>query len=630
MRYAIGIDLGGTNIAAGIVTEDYKLLEKGSVPTKAQRPWQEVAADMARLAMELVEKAGLSRADCAGIGVGSPGICNGDTGEVVYSNNLYWDDVPLCPTLTRLTGLPCRLSNDANCAALGEVVAGAAKGCKTAVLLTLGTGVGGGVVIDGKIYEGQASAGAELGHCTLISGGVECTCGRRGCIESYASATALIRQASEAAAAHPESLLNKERITAKSVYDAMRAGDDAAKAVVAQYEEYLGEAIVDMVNIFRPEMLLLGGGISGEGKALTDPMNEYVKAHCFGGDKSFVTRVDTATLGNKAGIIGAAALCLSAPAAMPLKLAPAFKDYLWGGERLKSEYGKHTRLSPLAESWELSCHKDGPSTIVNGPDAGRTLAEYAARHPACVGTRHTDGVFPVLIKLIDAARPLSVQVHPDDALAAKRYGGYGKSEMWYVLDCDPGAELYLGFDGDVSRERYAEHVERGTLPEILSRPKVSPGDAFFIPAGTIHAIGKGILLAEIQQASDVTYRIYDWGRTDASGKGRELHTDLAADAIRFDNDIPYRITAEPRTNEAVPLKRSPYFTVNLIGLDGAVERNHVERDSFVVYMLTEGRATLGWEGGSETVKKGETLLVPACIEEVTLTGQGKLLEIYIE
>ena len=238
--------------------------------------------------------------------------------------------------------------------------------------------------------------------------------------------------------------------------------------------------------------------------------------------------------------------------------------------------------------------------------------------------------FPLLIKYIDAQDKLSVQVHPDDALAAKRYGGYGKSEMWYVLDCDPGAELYLGFDGDVSRERYAEHVERGTLPEILSRPKVSPGDAFFIPAGTIHAIGKGILLAEIQQASDVTYRIYDWGRTDASGKGRELHTDLAADAIRFDNDIPYRITAEPRTNEAVPLKRSPYFTVNLIGLDGAVERNHVERDSFVVYMLTEGRATLGWEGGSETVKKGETLLVPACIEEVTLTGQGKLLEIYIE
>ena len=254
----------------------------------------------------------------------------------------------------------------------------------------------------------------------------------------------------------------------------MRAGDDAAKAVVAQYEEYLGEAIVDMVNIFRPEMLLLGGGISGEGKALTDPMNEYVKAHCFGGDKSFVTRVDTATLGNKAGIIGAAALCLSAPAAMPLKLAPAFKDYLWGGERLKSEYGKHTRLSPLAESWELSCHKDGPSTIVNGPDAGRTLAEYAARHPACVGTRHTDGVFPVLIKLIDAARPLSVQVHPDDAYAQRVEGEPGKTEMWYVVDAQPGAQLYYGFQRELTREEAARRIGKSlsmwVMYAVMSAP----------------------------------------------------------------------------------------------------------------------------------------------------------------
>lgn len=247
---------------------------------------------------------------------------------------------------------------------------------------------------------------------------------------------------------------------------------------MAQYEEYLGEAIVDMVNIFRPEMLLLGGGISGEGKALTDPMNEYVKAHCFGGDKSFVTRVDTATLGNKAGIIGAAALCLSAPAAMPLKLAPAFKDYLWGGERLKSEYGKHTRLSPLAESWELSCHKDGPSTIVNGPDAGRTLAEYAARHPACVGTRHTDGVFPVLIKLIDAARPLSVQVHPDDAYAQRVEGEPGKTEMWYVVDAQPGAQLYYGFQRELTREEAARRIADGTLTDVLNAVPVKAGDVF--------------------------------------------------------------------------------------------------------------------------------------------------------
>ena len=209
MRYAIGIDLGGTNIAVGIVTQDTVLLDKDSTPTLAQRPWREVAADMGRLALALVERNGLDRAECAGIGVGSPGICNRERGEVVYSNNLHWEHVPLCAALTEQTGFPCVLSNDANCAALGEVVAGAAKGCKNAVLLTLGTGVGGGVIIDGKIYEGQDSAGAELGHSTLISGGVECTCGRKGCVESYASATGLIRQATEAAKAHPESLLNK-------------------------------------------------------------------------------------------------------------------------------------------------------------------------------------------------------------------------------------------------------------------------------------------------------------------------------------------------------------------------------------------------------------------------------------
>ncbi|MFR8459911.1 MAG: type I phosphomannose isomerase catalytic subunit [Ruthenibacterium lactatiformans] len=429
---------------------------------------------MARLAMELVEKAGLSRADCAGIGVGSPGICNGDTGEVVYSNNLYWDDVPLCPTLTRLTGLPCRLSNDANCAALGEVVAGAAKGCKTAVLLTLGTGVGGGVVIDGKIYEGQASAGAELGHCTLISGGVECLhlraqgLHRKLCLR-HGSHPPGFRGCGRASRKPAEQRTHHRKIRIRRHASGRRCRKGRRGAVRGISRR--GHCGHGVEYLSACEMLLLGGGgISGEeAKPLTDPMNEYVKAPCFGSDKSFVTRVDTATLGNKAGIIGAAALCLSAPAAMPLKLAPAFKDYLWGGERLKSEYGKHTRLSPLAESWELSCHKDGASTIVNGPDAGRTLAEYAARHPACVGTRHTDGVFPVLIKLIDAARPLSVQVHPDDAYAQRVEGEPGKTEMWYVVDAQPGAQLYYGFQRELTREEAARRRRRRHAHRDLAR-----------------------------------------------------------------------------------------------------------------------------------------------------------------
>ena len=199
MRYAIGIDLGGTNIAAGVVSEDYRLLAKESVPTHAERPWQAIVADMAALTQGLIRSSGLDPADCVGIGVGNPGVCRGDTGEVVYANNLNWEHVPLGTEITRLTGYPCRIGNDANCAALGEAVAGAAKGCHSVVLITLGTGVGSGILMDGELVEGEDGAGAEFGHTTLISGGVRCTCGRQGCVESYVSATGLIRMGREAA-----------------------------------------------------------------------------------------------------------------------------------------------------------------------------------------------------------------------------------------------------------------------------------------------------------------------------------------------------------------------------------------------------------------------------------------------
>lgn len=628
MRYAIGIDLGGTNIAAGIVTQDHILLDQDSTPTLAERPWQEVAADMASLALKLVERGGLARTDCIGVGIGSPGICNGETGEVVYSNNLHWEHVPLCAAITQQTGFACRLSNDANCAALGEVVAGAARGCKNAVMITLGTGVGGGVIIDGKIYEGQDSAGAELGHSTLVSGGVECTCGRKGCIESYASATGLIRQAKEAAAAHPESILNEGRISARSVYEAMRAGDATAKAVVAQYEEYLGETITNFVNIFRPEMLLLGGGISGEGKKLTDPMNEYVKAHCFGGDKSYVTRVEKASLGNQAGIIGAAALCLTAPAAAPLKLQPAFKDYLWGGERLKTEYGKHTGLSPLAESWELSCHKDGPSVIADGPYAGKTLAAYVAENPACLGTKHKGGAFPVLIKLIDAAKPLSVQVHPSDDYAQRVEGEPGKTELWYVVDAVPGATLYYGFSRELTREEAAKRIADGTLMDVLNAAPVKAGDVFFIEAGTVHTIGAGVLVAEIQQNSNTTYRVFDYGRVGADGKPRALHVEKALEVAKLCPPArPAGPMGAPETNGCLTdtlLAECDYFTARLLTLTGSAPLC-AGAGSFHSLLCLAGEGAVLWDGKAVAFQKGDSLFLPAGLGDYRIAGDAQLI-----
>lgn len=311
-RYRIGIDLGGTGIKAGIVDPNNQIVSIAKRPTGAQRSWQEVIADMADTAREALRTAHLTLEDCDYVGVGSPGTIDPDQGRVVYSNNLRWVDVPLAATLQQHLGLPVQISNDANCATLGEVVAGAARGCRSAVLLTLGTGVGGGIVLDGKLFEGGTGA-VELGHVTLIADGEPCTCGRRGCIESYCSATALIREANRAADASPYSLLAKMRADNGTMngiipFSAMAAGDETAHQVIDQYIRWLGEAITNFVNIFRPEVVLLSGGICGQGDVLTKPLNAFVQTHAFGGAYVPAPPILIATLGNDAGILGAANL----------------------------------------------------------------------------------------------------------------------------------------------------------------------------------------------------------------------------------------------------------------------------------------------------------------------------------
>lgn len=311
--YRVGIDLGGTNIKAGVVNAANEIIASYKCKTLSSRPWQEILADMATAAKKALEAAKLTADDCEFLGIGTPGTVDAATGDVVYSNNLCWENVPLASELRRLVGLPVYVSNDANCAALGEFVAGAAEGVDSTVLLTLGTGVGGGVVFDGKIFEGGGAGGAELGHTTLIAGGEHCTCGRDGCCEAYCSATALVREANKAADAHPDSLLAKKRAQSGEMngiipFAAARESDEAALGVVNQYIEWLGETIVNMVNIFRPDIVLLSGGICGEGKYLTDPLNEYVKKYSFAGTRVRVPEVKRATLGNDAGIIGAANL----------------------------------------------------------------------------------------------------------------------------------------------------------------------------------------------------------------------------------------------------------------------------------------------------------------------------------
>ena len=311
----IGIDLGGMSAKLGLVNEQNEIVGKLVIPTRLDVPAREMVLDMARAVKTLSAEQGLKPEELEGIGIGSPGTVDQKTGSILYSNNFSWEDVPILDILREDLGpVPMDIANDADAAALGEVCAGAAKGAQNAILLTLGTGVGGGVILDGRIFPGGVAGGCELGHMVIVEGGELCTCGRRGCLESYASASALLRMARKAAAEHPESVMNTmcggdlEKINGKIPFDAAAAGDAAGCQVVEEYENHLAAGIANLINIFRPEMVILGGGVAAQKENLTNPLQEKVAGMCFGGRHGKIAPIVTSCLGNDAGIIGAANL----------------------------------------------------------------------------------------------------------------------------------------------------------------------------------------------------------------------------------------------------------------------------------------------------------------------------------
>jgi glucokinase len=316
--YRIGIDLGGTNIAAGLVNENYQIVRKDSVPTNAQRDPALIVDDIAMLCKKICADEGLELSAIEAVGIASPGIANHDDGVVEYANNLPFRQFPICAMLRERTGIKnVHVENDANAAAWGEAVAGAAKGTKKSVMITLGTGVGGGIIIDGKVFSGFNFAGGELGHTVIEKDGVPCSCGRKGCWEAYSSATALIRMTrekmEECRAAGRETLIEKlvaekGKVSGKTAFDAMRAGDEAGREVVDKYLSYLAVGLGNMINIFQPEVISLGGGVSNERENLLKPLVPLIRKEQYGGDLVPLTKICIAELGNDAGIIGAAFL----------------------------------------------------------------------------------------------------------------------------------------------------------------------------------------------------------------------------------------------------------------------------------------------------------------------------------
>jgi mannose-6-phosphate isomerase len=321
----------------------------------------------------------------------------------------------------------------------------------------------------------------------------------------------------------------------------------------------------------------------------------------------------------------------------PLKFKPILKERIWGGSKLKTLFGKIGNCERCGESWEISAVQSDISVVENGFLKNYSLEELIEVYMGeLVGDKVYDqfGIeFPLLIKFIDATDDLSVQVHPNDDLAIKRHNSYGKTEMWYVLDAEPNARLISGFAKQITKEEYLKYLNSRRLKEIMNYCPVTAGDVFFIPAGRVHAIGSGILLAEIQQTSDITYRIYDWDRLDAQGKSRELHTDLALDAIDYDYVPNVRSKPEILTDNKVNLVKCEYFTTNKLKVHNRLELEYYNLDSFVIYICCRGRLNIISDSTDKIeLKKGETLLIPACIDNIILEPleESEILEVYID
>ena len=317
-----------------------------------------------------------------------------------------------------------------------------------------------------------------------------------------------------------------------------------------------------------------------------------------------------------------------------LKLSPVFKDYIWGGTRLKTDFGFKSNLDILAEGWMLSCHKDGNSVVADGEFAGLTLAQYIEKEGKSVLGTNCEKFenFPILIKLIDAKDNLSVQVHPNNEYAQRVEGEYGKTEMWYVVDCDEGASLLYGFKHNITKEEFRERIENNTLLEVTNSVPVKKGDVFFIEAGTLHAIGKGILIAEIQQNSNTTYRIYDYGRVGADGKPRQHLNDQSDDLTNLCPAKPYP-QSEPVDMGGWTKKRlakCEYFTVDVINVDTSAALE-ADKSSFVNILVLDGGCVLSSEGNDAVeLKKGDSVFIPAGLGKFELTGKCSAVMTYID
>ncbi len=615
MKYFIGIDIGGTKTNIGIVQEDGSVLAQKRLPSDTCNGIRAFVDAIYNEIGSLLMDNKIKPEEIADIGIGIPGTVDSENGIVEYSSNLFGTDVAIGPVFEEKLGRKVTLIQDSWAAAWGEKLFGAGKAFENFCCVTLGTGIGCGVITEGKIFRGTMNSAGEIGHTPIIMGGRKCSCGNKGCLECYSSGTGILKQAMEL---FPEKLQGDER--AEKVFELADGGDSDAAGLINDAVEKLAYGLAIMVNIFAIDTFLISGGLCVHKERIIDPLPSLIEKYGYDSwTRKKRVKVIQAELGSDAPMIGAAFINNKLINDKELIfLSPIPRDAIWGGTLLKKYFRYGDYGNQVGQSWSFSAQEGASNHIQNEKYRGKTLADLWNEHPDLFDSSFRE--FPFIISLVAPVDDLSIQVHPDKEYAGKKGFRTGKNEAWYFIKTEEQGSIVYGHKAENETE-LKQYIDKNEWESLICLKPVRTGDFVYIPAGTLHALKKGNIVYEVQQAADVTYRFYDYGRTDSNGNSRELHLEDAIACISYKKpagDETKQIMCENKYCKVTRYHNDENFCITKLEISGPADI------SFTKYQLATVIRGGGMVDGTQ-VSIGESFLIPAGYGKITLDGDMELM-----
>ncbi len=619
MKCLIGIDIGGTKTNIGIVQENGSVLAKRKLPSDTRNGISAFVDVIYNEMNGLLFENNMKLEDITDIGIGIPGTVDSENGIIEYSSNLFGTDVAIGPVFEEKLGRKVTLIQDSWAAAWGEKLFGAGKNFENFCCVTLGTGIGCGVIADGKIFRGTMNSAGEIGHTPIIMGGRKCSCGNSGCLECYSSGTGILKQAMEL---FPEKLQGDER--AEKVFELADNGDEDAAGLINDAVDKLAYGLAIMVNLFAIDTFLISGGLCVHKNWIIDPLPPLIEKYGYDSwTRKRRIKVLQAKLGSDAPMIGAAFINWknnigSQKDKELIFLSPIPRDAIWGGTLLKDYFRYDSYGNQVGQSWSFSAQDNASNSILNEKYRGKTLADLWKQHPELFESGLKE--FPFIISLVAPVEDLSIQVHPGEEYARKKGFPTGKNEAWYFIRTEEESSIVYGHraENETELRRYTDNDKWDSL--VCLKP-VRTGDFVYIPAGTLHALKKGNIVYEIQQAADVTYRFYDYGRTDENGNSRELHLEDALACITYEKTADNEketVISEKENCRVTRYHNDDNFCVTKVEITG------LSNICFEKYQLATIIQGSGMVEGIQ-VSIGESFLIPYGYGKMILDGDMVLM-----